>query len=412
MAATFDEVIKKFPAEVQGYVREIWDSLSPVEQANLLKLTEGIPTEAGLVKLLIQLSATQLKQTFGKKSRVAIVGPANVGKSTLYNQFVHKRDEAAKVSPLPGTTRVNQESDAGLFTIVDTPGADAVGDVGENEKLEALRAAKDADFLIILFDAIQGIKKTEKEIFDELKDLGKPYIIALNKIDLVKADQEGVVRLVINHLGLQPGQVVPITAKSGKNIDKLLMSIAFTEPSIVAALGSALPEFRNRLAWRSIASAASISGAIALAPLPLLDFGPLLVNQSVMVLGIARIYNYKINLARAKEIGATFGMGFLGRMLFTELSKLGGVPGWILSAAIAASTTVVMGYAAMEWFEKGERLSSESLNQLTRKVTDQLLTSLKTLGKKKPGKEALQQAVQDSLKEITIENHPIRDEIE
>ena len=113
---------------------QIWDSLSPAEQANLLKLTEGIPTEAGLVKLLIQLSATQLKQTFGKKSRVAIVGPANVGKSTLYNQFVHKRDEAAKVSPLPGTTRVNQESDAGLFTIVDTPGADAVGDVGRERK--------------------------------------------------------------------------------------------------------------------------------------------------------------------------------------------------------------------------------------------------------------------------------------
>ena len=68
MAVTFDEIIKKFPAEVQGYVRSIWDSLSPAEQANLLKLTEGIPTEASLVKLLIQLSSTQLKQTFGKRA--------------------------------------------------------------------------------------------------------------------------------------------------------------------------------------------------------------------------------------------------------------------------------------------------------------------------------------------------------
>ncbi len=67
MAATFDEIIKKFPQEVQGYVRSIWDSLSPAEQASLLKLTEGIPTEAGLVKILIQLSATQLKQTFRTK---------------------------------------------------------------------------------------------------------------------------------------------------------------------------------------------------------------------------------------------------------------------------------------------------------------------------------------------------------
>jgi len=38
------------------------------------------------------------------------------------------------VSPLPGTTTENQQADAALFTVVDTPGADAVGSVGEQEK--------------------------------------------------------------------------------------------------------------------------------------------------------------------------------------------------------------------------------------------------------------------------------------
>lgn len=410
--ATFEQILKKFPEEVQGSVQTVWDNLSPAEKASLLKLTEGIPSEASLVKMLINLSATQLKLTFGQKSRVAIVGPANVGKSTLYNQFVHSRQDTARVSPLPGTTRTNQEADAGLFAIVDTPGADAVGDVGENEKEEALRAARDSDFLIVVFDAIQGIKKTEKEIFDELCRLGKPYIVALNKIDLVKADEKGVIQLVANHLGLKTEQVVTITAKTGKNIDQLLISVAMIEPSIIAALGSGLPEFRQKLSWRSIISASSISGVIALAPLPVLDFGPLLVNQSVMVLGIARIHNYKINLTRARELIATFGMGFMGRMLFQELSKLGGVPGWILSAAIAASTTAVMGYAAMEWFEKGEKVSTETLNKLTRQVTSQLMDSLKNFGKKKPDRKKFQQAMEESLKEITIESQPLRDKIE
>lgn len=410
--ATFEEILQKFPGEVQGSVRSIWDTLTPVEKENLLKLVDGVPSEASLVKLLIHQSATQVKLAFGQKSRVAIVGPANVGKSTLYNQFIQAKNDNAKVSPLPGTTRVNQTADAGLFAIVDTPGADAVGEVGDREKAEALKAAREADFLIILFDAIQGIKKTEKEIFDELTALGKPYIVALNKIDLVKGDQEGVLRLVSNNLDLKPGQVVPVTAKTGKNIDQLLISIAVTEPAIVAALGSALPDYRWKLAWRSIISAGSISGVIALAPLPVLDFGPLLINQAVMVLGIARIYNYKINIARARELVATFGMGFLGRMLFQELSKLGGVPGWILSAAIAASTTVVMGYAAAEWFDKGEKISAERLNQLTRKVTDQVIVSLKGLGKKKPTREQFQEAVAESLKEITIEDKSVRDEIE
>ena len=271
--------------------------------------------------------------------------------------------------------------------MVDTPGADAVGEVGANEKLEALKAARDADFLIILFDAIQGIKKSEQEIFQELKALGKPYIVALNKVDMVRADQTGIIRLSSSHLGLDTAQMIPISAKDGKNLDQLLISIAMAEPSIVAALGSALPEYRWKLAWRSIISAASISAVIALAPIPILDFGPLLINQTVMVLGIARVYNYKINLQRARELVVTFGIAFLGRLIFQELSKFGGIPGWILSAAIAASTTVVMGYAAAEWFDKGHKLSKETLKEMTRKVTAQLVESLKSLGKRKPSRE-------------------------
>ncbi len=158
----FDEILKKFPPEVQNGILTIWQSLAPAEKEILLSSVKGIPSETTLVKMLIRMSANQLKQAFGQKSKVVIVGPANVGKSTLYNQFVHVKSDVAKVSPIPGTTRVNQTADAGLFAVIDTPGADAFGEVGEREKQEALRAARDADFLIILFDAIQGIKKDRK----------------------------------------------------------------------------------------------------------------------------------------------------------------------------------------------------------------------------------------------------------
>ena len=398
-----DSVVKKFPKDVQGTVKTIWESLSPSEKNTFTALVKGFPSNSNLAKLLIKLSAVQLKQAFGTLSKVAIVGPANVGKSTLYNQFIHERGDMAVVSPLPGTTRVNQEADAGVFAVVDTPGADAIGEVGEKEKEEALRAARDADFLIVLFDSIQGIKKTEKEIFEELSTLGKPFVVALNKIDLVKADQAGIQKLVATHLGLELDQVIPVSAKSGKGVDQLLVAIAATEPRIVAALGKALPEFRWRLAWRSIISSASLSAVIALIPLPIIDFAPLIINQTTMVLGIARIYDYKINLQRARELVVTFGLGFLGRVLFQEISKLGGLPGWLLSSAIAASTTVVMGYAAAQWFEKGEKVSAESLNRMTREVTAKLLESLKGLGKKRPGKEKLRDVIAESLEEIKLE---------
>jgi len=116
------------------------------------------------------------------------------------------------------------------------------------------------------------------------------------------------------------------------------------------------------------------------------------------VVSIARIYNYKITPRRASELVATFGLGFLGRSLFQELSKLGGLPGWLLSAAVASSTTVVMGYAAVRWFEKGEKLSAEALKKLTQGMTTYLLDTLKNFGKRKPGQKGLREHITQSLK--------------
>jgi small GTP-binding protein len=402
-----DEIFKRFPADVQAAVRTIWDALGPAEQQSLLTLLSGFPTDANLWRLLVRLSTNQIRQSFGQKHRVAIVGPTNVGKSTHYNPMVQNKQDLAEVSPLPGTTKINQQADAVLFTVVDTPGADAVGHIGENEKNLALAAAEEADFLILLYDAIQGIKKSELEIFNQLSSLGKPYIVVLNKIDLVPhKNLEGVISQAAANLGLKSDQVIPVVAKDGKNLSKVLLAVAATEPEMVAALGQALPAYRWQLCWRMIVSAASISAAIALTPLPLIDFIPLVLTQSVMIIGIARIHNYRITPQRSAELVATFGLGFLGRTIFQELSKLGGLPGWLLSAAIASSTTVVMGYAAVRWFEKGEKLSSESLKKLTQIVTANLLDSLKGLGKRKPGKQNLQQRIAASLEESPLAQGP------
>lgn len=384
-------------------LREIWDALTPEEQSSLTGLLKGVPGQPQMSRSLMQMAENQLKLAFGRKHCVAIVGPANVGKSTLYNQFVRVPTERAEVSPLPGTTRDNQETDAGLFALVDTPGADAVGEVGERERTLALQAAAKADILIIVFDAIQGVKQTELDLYEQLKDLRKPHVVALNKIDLVRKEKRAVTEQAAANLHLKVEQVVPIAARSGENLNQLLAAVAMAEPSIVAALGAALPQYRWQLAWRSIVSTATISAGIALTPLPVIDFLPLATAQSLMVLSIARIYNYQITFERARELLVTFGMGFLGRTLFYELSKLGGIPGWILSAAVASSTTVAMGYAAVRWFEKGEKLSTSALKQLGGQVTQSLLKGLRGLGNRKPARKVLQEQIEKSLGEIEID---------
>jgi GTPase len=406
MTDEFDRFGKKLPPETQHFFRSIWDSLSPAERKDVTDIITAFPSQTNMLRVLMKLSTRQFKQVFGKKHTVAIVGPANVGKSTLYNQLIQRQQDRAEVGPLPGTTRANQLADAGIFSVVDTPGADAVGEVGQREQAMALEAAAKADFLIITFDAMQGIKQTELDLFRRLRDLKKPYIVVMNKMDLVKKIEGRVLDLAARSLGLSADQLIPVSAKKGDNLSQVVVAIAASEPQMIAALGQALPQYRWQLAWRSITSAASVSAAVALTPLPLIDFAPLLATQTMMVLSIARIYNYEITFERARELIVTFGMGFLGRTLFHQLSKFAGLPGWILSSAIATSTTVVMGYAASVWFERGERLSNQALKQMTKEMTKYLLETMKNFGKRKPGKKNLQETISEALEKSPIAQDP------
>jgi small GTP-binding protein len=401
--SAFDDLLKEFPLDTRDQLKRAWGALPEPMQRELEGSIKVLPGDLARWKLLLDLALPNFKIAFADKHFIAIVGPANVGKSTLYNQLVRRREDRAAVSPVPGTTRVNQEADAGLFRLVDTPGADAVGEVGDQEKQHALAAARAADFLVIVYDALQGIKRAEQELFDELHALGKPYVVVLNKMDLLgRADVDPVLDRTAANLRLQRAQVVPISAKNGQNLEDLLVAIAKAEPGLLAALGRALPAYRWRLAWTAITGAATTSAAIALAPLPILDVIPLLAVQSSLVLGMARIYNYNLTPARARELVVTFGLGFLGRTLFQELSKLGGPPGWLLAAAIAASTTVVMGYAAAVWFERGEKLTGESLKQMTKALTDTLIGSLKGLGGRRPDKASLEQRLRETLESAPL----------
>jgi GTPase len=396
------ELLDEFPEKSRKQLEAMWQGLPGPLQTELQSWMPLLPGDVKLWRMLVGMALTQFKIAMGDKHTVAIVGPANAGKSTLYNQLVRAPADRAIVSPVPGTTRQNQAADAGLFSVVDTPGADAVGKVGEDEKARALNAAAAADFLVVLFDAGPGIRRGEQELYAEFAALEKPMLVVLNKIDLVRRDEKKVVERAALNLGLEPGQVVPISAKDGTHVERVLVAIAKTEPEIVAALAKALPEYRWKLAWSAITGAASTAAVIALAPLPILDVIPLLAIQSALVLSIARIYQYDITLKRARELVVTFGLGFLGRTLFQELSKLGGPPGWLLSAAIASSTTAVMGYAAILWFERGERLTGETLKQVTKSVTRYLLESLRGLGKNKPSKQGLQEQIAAALEQAPL----------
>lgn len=396
-----EDILQAFPEPVQEMIGQVWDGLSEEQRRDFEQLLSLIPESLKPLKDIMTLIVDQYRPAFGTKRQIAIVGPVNVGKSTLYNQLVLRKEDEAAVSPVPGTTRENQAANTGLFTVVDTPGADAVGEVGEHERDVAFEAAHNAEFLVIVFDASRGIKQSERDLFESMLALEKPFLVILNKMDLIsRSDRELVLASAAHNLRMEKSQILDIVATQGKNVGRIILAIAKTEPELLAALADALPEYQSKLAWQRIFPAAGLAGTIGLTPLPFFDLIPLTGVQAGMVLSIARIYGFKINLARAREIIAAFGVAIAARTVFQQLSKLGGIPGWILSAGVASATTVAMGYVSMLWFAHGEKPTQESMQRIITELTLFVRERLAEFGEDRPDKGTLRKRLTQIMQDL------------
>ncbi len=377
-----------------------WDSLPSGTRSEIEQMLQRVPGGMKGWRALIDQAAEHVKLAAGNKRSVAIVGPANAGKSTLYNALIQPDEELAEVSAIPGTTREVQSGDAGVFALIDTPGTDAEGLAGEEDRRKALGAARGADLIVLIFDASYGIRNPEISLHQELRALGIPMVIALNKIDLVGEEVAAVSGRAIGTLKVHHDDLVPISALKREGLEDLLLAMVRKEPEVLVALAEELPAYRRKLAQTVIVRGASAAGAIGFTPLPIIDFIPLLGVQATMVLGIARVYSYKVSLARARELIAAFGIGTLGRLLFYELSKFGGPPTWLLSAGVAAGTTAGLGYAAVTWFESGKKLSRAELQAIMRRNSRIMIDRLRSLGRRKPRKSELKDHLDEALEDL------------
>jgi small GTP-binding protein len=376
----------------------VWNRLSPKQRQQLERWLPGAGSISGVKDIFKFITDNYRSALDHTPSSIAIVGPTNVGKSTLYNQLIAPAEVKAVVSPVPGTTRVNQAGSAGLFSVVDTPGVDLPGSAGEAEREIALNAARSADFLVIMFAAECGVKKPDRELFETLTSMDKPHLVVLNKMDLVRrAERENVLNCAAEALGIERTEIVDIAAAKGDNVGTVVLAVAQADPRLLIALADALPAYRARLAWQRTIGSAVAAASVALIPLPMADVVPLLGVQTGMVLTIARIYGYDITPARAKELIATFGVGFAARTLYRELSKAFGVPGWILSSVVAASGTLAMGSASMLWFERGEKPSQEAMRRLMGEIGGYLREQLTGGGKEKLSPKEARRRLQSAL---------------
>ena len=229
-------------------------------------------------------------------------------------------------------------------------------------------------------------------------------LVVLNKMDLLpKAHRKKALASAAGVLGLSLEQIHPTSASEGTGVEHLLLEVAAAEPRLLGELGRVLTPLRRKLGWQVVRRTSVAACLVALTPIPVLDLLPLTVLQASMVVTLARVYDQEIGLARAGEVAASFGAGLAARALFQQLAKLGGPPGWALSASVAGAATIAIGFATMRWFETGRKPTAEDLRQVAREVQERLLGVLKPLKGRRPGKKALQAELERRMSSVTGE---------
>ena len=155
------------------------------------------------------------------KPVLALVGRPNVGKSTLFNRLTKTRD--AIVADFAGLTRDrhygNGHQGKHEFIVIDTGGfePDAATGIYKEMAKQTRQAVAEADVVIFVVDAREGISAQDYEIAKYLRRLGKPCVLTANKAEGMK---EGAQLVEFFELGL--GDVLPVSAAHGQGIRDLV----------------------------------------------------------------------------------------------------------------------------------------------------------------------------------------------
>ncbi|MGH8615913.1 MAG: ribosome biogenesis GTPase Der [Gammaproteobacteria bacterium] len=157
------------------------------------------------------------------KPVIAIIGRPNVGKSTLFNALTRSQD--ALVADTPGLTRDRIFGDGHLggrpYILVDTGGlTDGPALLPALVSQQALRAAAEADAVILVADARQGQNPADSTIAEKLRRLGKPVFLALNKTEGLDPDQAAA-----DFYALGIGQPLLIASAHGQGLEALMEAV-------------------------------------------------------------------------------------------------------------------------------------------------------------------------------------------
>lgn len=321
----------------------------------------------------------QLREALSGRLTVAFLGSASAGKDAAIRALFGI--DFGEVSPIPGSTeriRVAPLDPEGQVLLVNAPG---FGDVrGEVDAL-ARRALDDLDVVIYVLNAEGGATIDEKNDLDAIRARGRPVLVCLNKIDLIRpAEREGFVAATLAQLGVDRKDArvcafdpLPQLAPEPIGVDEVVAWIH----DQVARSGKELllaKQMRNKAQAcepiiQAAARRASMAGAV---PVPGADLAVVTAIQVKLIRDIAVVFGVPVDrdvaLFIVGEVLSGSMRGFV-RWGAQALKTAGWIPGTQLAegmilavtAVVAGATTYGVGRAAVAYFQSGRTLDGDAL---------------------------------------------------
>jgi len=152
-----------------------------------------------------------------ERIHIGFFGRTNAGKSSLVNKITNQ--DLAIVSDTKGTTtdpvyKAMEILPLGPVVIIDTPGFDDDGVLGEKRISRTKLVLNKTDVAVLVVDLVEGVAKTDEQLIGLFEQKGIPYIIAFNKADLKETVSAG-----------KPNEIY-VSSVTGKNVDELKEMIA------------------------------------------------------------------------------------------------------------------------------------------------------------------------------------------
>ncbi len=161
-----------------------------------------------------------------KSGIVVLAGKPNTGKSTLLNYIL--KEKIAPVSSKPQTTRKRLKGiyteERGQIVFIDSPGLHKPTHIlGKYMVEEAIKNLYDGDILLWIVDSSKKLTEEDYTIYERIKNIKKPKILAINKIDIVNPKRKEFINELNNFDSID--KMIPISSTTGENVDTLLDEI-------------------------------------------------------------------------------------------------------------------------------------------------------------------------------------------